>query len=98
VLYPDAEEPKKQLQKIETQLVEVTKQAEIDERYNKLIRIGDSALKAGDFHLSLKNFQQALDMKPEKAYPLKQIKAAESGIQNRLRTAKEPEANKMRQP
>jgi len=65
--------PPNQIAKVEADRMAALDDEKTNNKYNSLIKAGDNALKDRKYRLSLKQYQNALDLKPDSPYPKDKI-------------------------
>lgn len=74
----EAEQKRKREEEELRQMSEAEKeQAALDEEYNTLIEVADRKMESGEFDISLRNYKEALALKPAEFYPKAKIQEIE---------------------
>jgi tetratricopeptide (TPR) repeat protein len=92
-LKPNESYPKTQISLAEAEIAKVSKQAELDDAYNKRIASGDAAFNRGEYANAIAEYNGALSVKANEKYPTDRIKEAQAILlQEQERIAKDQEA------
>ena len=85
-LKPNESYPKTQISLAEAEIAKVSKQAELDDAYNKRIASGDAAFNRGEYANAIAEYNGALSVKANEKYPKNKIAEIE-GILNSIAAA-----------
>ncbi|MFQ5334623.1 MAG: hypothetical protein ACE5DN_00970 [Flavobacteriales bacterium] len=77
---PDEQYPKDKIEEINGILVEMSRQKDLEQKYNKAVSRGNEAFARSEFEKARTAFKEALELKPAEPYPKKRLEEIEKRL------------------